>query len=124
MAQATQVVPRPLTNRGRYWLEHLKQWQASDTTQIQYCKDRDLSLSAFRWWWRRLRDSKDVRLGRRPFADQAAAPFAEIPMQLVCGSETGYTYEITLPNQRQLRLKKGFDAKAVSTLLPLLEQSC
>lgn len=112
-----QTRSKPLTRRGRYWLKHVQQWQASKNTQVQYCKDQGISLCAFRWWRRRLN-------GNTQSTPPAKATFTEVPMGMLQMSATGYAYEVTLPNRTQLRLQRHFDPKAVASLLALLEHTC
>lgn len=120
----TQAAPKSLSKRGQHWLKHIEQWQHSNTTQIQYCKDQDLSVSAFRWWKRRLRDVKLTKVRRQLPALKSTASFTEVPPPLIGKQMETYDYEITLTNQKQLRCKQGFDVDAVSKLLSLLEPSC
>ena len=57
MAQKTS---KSLSPRGRFWHKHVQQWGRSGTTQVQYCKEHKLSVTAFRWWRRKLRDDPPV----------------------------------------------------------------
>ena len=124
MAPAVPTHARLLTDRGRHWLKHIEQWQASNTTQTQYCQDQNLSIGAFGWWRRRLRDVPGVNARQQPPAIKPRTRFAEISSHLISKPNMAYPYEIVLPNQKQLRLRKDFDVDAVSTLLSLLEPSC
>jgi len=58
MAQKTS---KSLSPRGRFWLKHLQQWQRSGAMQIQYCKEHNVSVTAFRWWRRKLMPGQQVR---------------------------------------------------------------
>jgi hypothetical protein len=120
-----QTLSKPLTKRGRFWKTHVEQWRATNVTQIQYCKDQGISLCAFRWWRRRLARPGEIQPPkRRDDAPTSAMSFTEVPMPMLHEVTAGYAYEITLPNQVQLRIEKHFEPDAVITLLALLGQAC
>jgi len=120
-----QALSKPLTKRGRFWKTHIEQWQATNVTQIQYCKERGISLCAFRWWRRRLDLRGEIQpASKRSTASKPTALFAEVPIQMLHEATAGYTYEIVLPNQVQLRIKKHFEPEAVTALLSLLGRAC
>jgi len=121
MAQKTS---KSLNPRGQFWLNHVQQWQRSDATQIQYCKEHDLSVAAFRWWRRKLIQDKRLLDSKKGSPTEPVTTFTEIRIPGVTDSATVYHYEITLPNQTQLRFRRNFDAEAVSALVSLLVAPC
>jgi len=122
-----QVSAPTLSERGEYWLGHLRRWEAAGTTQAAYCRRHDLSAAAFRWWRRKL-----LREGRLTTRDGNAADrrrtsrpgFVEVVASMSPAPEASGRYEIVLPNQRRLRLWGPFEADVVRTLLSVLEPSC
>jgi hypothetical protein len=122
-----QVSAPTLSERGEYWLGHLRRWEAAGTTQAAYCRRHDLSAAAFRWWRR-----KFLREGRLATRDGEAADrrgashpgFVEVVAATLSASEASGIYEIVLANQRRLRLSSRFEADAVRTLLSVLEGPC
>jgi hypothetical protein len=122
-----QVSAPTLSERGEYWLGHLRRWEAAGTTQAAYCRRHDLSAAAFRWWRR-----KFLREGRLTPRDGDAADrrrtsrpgFVEVVASMSPAPEASGLYEIVLPNQRRLRLSGRFEADVVRTLLSVLEPSC
>lgn len=113
---------KSLTPRGRFWDKHIQQWRRSGATHVQYCKEHKLSVSAFRWWRRKLKGEPP---GRRKRSRPASVPtFAEIRLPRGGEAAAAYAYEIILPNRTQLRLRQNFDAEAVSTLVSVLGASC
>ncbi|MFC1760575.1 hypothetical protein ACFL6U_00665 [Planctomycetota bacterium] len=120
-----QTLSKPLTKRGRFWKTHVEQWQATNVTQIQYCKDEGISLCAFRWWRRRLEYCGEIQpTKKRSKARNPAVTFAEVPIHMLHEPTAEYAYAITLPNQVQLRVMKHFEPEAVTTLLALMEKTC
>jgi len=121
MAQKTV---KSLSPRGRSWHKHVQQWGRSGATQVQYCKEHKLSVTAFRWWRRKLRGDPPVA-GRRQGSRPASVPtFTELRIPQGHEAVSAYAYEIILPNRTQLRLRQNFDAEAVSTLVSVLGASC
>ena len=120
-----QVVTKPLTPRGRFWKTHVEQWQATSVTQIQYCKEQDISLSAFRWWRRRLGLCNESPSARGELTiPNSAGTFTEVSVPMLHEASSGYAYEILLPNQIKLRVKSHFAPEAVTVLLAILERAC
>lgn len=122
-----QVSTPTLSERGAYWLGHLRRWEQTGTTQGEYCRQRGLSAAAFRWWRR-----KFLREGRRASQDGDAADrrcasdpgFVEVAAATSSAPGSSSVYEIVLPNQRRLHLCGRFEADAVRTLLSVLEGPC
>ena len=121
MAQKTS---KSLNPRGRLWLKRVQQWQRSDTTQIQYCKEHNLSVTAFRWWRRKLTQGHPVVDPPKELPAASVPTFTEIRIPEGGAAAVAYAYEIIFPNRTQLRLRKNFDAEAVSALVSLLGAPC
>jgi len=121
MAQKTS---KSLSRRGRFWHKHVQQWGRSGTTQIRYCKEYKLSISAFRWWRRKLRGDQPVASSRKGSRPASVPTFTEIHIPQGHEAVSAYAYEIILPNHTQLRLRQDFDAEAVCTLVSVLGASC
>jgi hypothetical protein len=119
MAQKTL---KSLSPQARSWRKHVQQWGRSGATQVQYCKEHKLSVSAFRWWRRKLKgDPPDRRKGSCPVS---VPTFTELCIPHGHEVVSAYAYEIILPNRAQLRLRQSFDAEAVSALVSVLGALC
>ena len=119
-----QKASKSLSPRGRFWLEHVQQWQRSHALQIQYCKEHNVSVTAFRWWRRKLIHDGQV-LDPEPGVQPEPVPtFTEIRILEGDVAAAAYPYEIMLPNHTQLRLRKNFEAEVVTALVSLLRASC
>jgi hypothetical protein len=121
MAQKTL---KSLSRRGRFWRKHVQQWQRSDTTQIQYCQEHDLSVAAFRWWRRKLTPGHPAVDSQEELPLAPVPTFTEIRIPEGDTAAAAYPYEIILPDRTQLRLRQNFDAEAVTALVSLLRASC
>ena len=115
-----------LSKRGRYWLDHIQQWQQSHLTQCEYCRQRDLSVTAFRWWRRQLiRKGIDLsQTGDSNHTQAESGSFVQLALTRQTAPRCSAAYEIVLSNQRRLCLAEGFDPDAVATLLSILEPRC
>lgn len=109
---------KPLTERGRFWLTHIHRQAQGEGTRRQYCRDHDLSESAFAWWRRELK--------QRGWLDPNAETgrFVRVPVPAATVGATGGRYEIRLTNQRQLILTGDFEAPKVARLVALLDPPC
>lgn len=119
------VISKSLDLKRRFWFKHIRRWQQTDITQLQYCDKHNLSLAAFRWW--RSRFLKDDDQQEPHESDQVAASshFAEVSLPIKIEPEvTAYDYEIALPNKTQLRLRHNCDPQVVSRLLSVLGAAC
>jgi hypothetical protein len=121
MAQKTS---KSLSPRGRFWHKQVQQWQRSGATQVQYCKEYKLSITAFRWWRRELVHGQPVRNPREGLPIEPVPIFTEVRIPQGGEAAAAYAYEIVLPNRAQLRLRQNFDVQAVSVLLSALGASC
>lgn len=115
---------KPLSSRGQYWRRHIERWQKSGLTQVKYCQEANLSVTALRWWKSELREEVVPKKAKVCSRLGSAASFTEVVMPGLTDPETDYDYEIVLANQNQLRLRKGFDSESVSDLLSLLGLAC
>jgi len=121
MAQKTL---KSLSPQARFWHKHVQQWGRSGATQVQYCKEHKLSVSAFRWWRRKLADDRPVPDPRKKPRPAPVPTFTEIRIPPGHEAVSAYAYEIILPNRTQLRLRQNFDVQAVSALVSVLGASC
>ncbi|HQK88573.1 MAG TPA: hypothetical protein PLU25_13190 [Acidobacteriota bacterium] len=121
MAQKTS---KSLSPRGRFWHKHVQQWQRSGATQVQYCKEHQLSVPAFRWWRRKLGNDLPTP-GSRERPPSASVPtFTEIRIPQGHEAVSAYAYEILLPNGVHVQLCRNFDVQAVSALVSVLGVPC
>jgi len=106
MAKTTKVVAPAAARRAR-WAKHVADWQRSGQSQREFCAERRLALSSFRWWRARL---------RRAGAPKAATGF--LPFAL--GAEqaaTGAVIEVELRSRTRLRLEGEAALRALDRLV-------
>jgi hypothetical protein len=116
---AKELHGKPLTKRGRFWAKHLRQWLQSGLSQVEYCRQKDLSAPALGWWKRQL--PRELWADNPPRLPESTAD-AFVEVQIGQGQEA--TYEIGLRGGRSLRLGPRFDLGQVRQLVQVLDQSC
>jgi hypothetical protein len=120
---------KPLTARGRFWQGHIQRWGQSGLLQVQYCRQQQLSVAAFRWWKRQLSDDRHRHAEPRIAQGKIVGtngPFVELALSDSgqAGVSNGFPYEIALGPQRCLRLGRHYELERVRQLLALLESRC
>jgi len=113
-----------LSQRGRFWLGHIQQWQPSGVTQVEYCRDHKISVAAFKWW--------RGRLAKRGFHTEASLTLTKktskrpsfVELTKSDAATVGPRYEIYLGSNRRLSIAQGFDSQEVAELVSILESSC
>jgi hypothetical protein len=115
-----QKASKSLSPRGRFWHKHVQQWGRSGATHVRYCEEHKLSVTAFRWWRRKLMDDQAVPSPRKAARPASAPPFTEIRIGQGGEAAVTYAYEIVLPNRTQLRRRQHFDPEAVTALVSVL----
>lgn len=96
--------------KREHWEEHLRGWETSKLTQVEYCRRCGLNIKSFVYWKRRLSAEKtSLSLVEVPSFEMAATSPPPKPLQL----EVGSAYRITI--------ERGFDADTLSDLLKVLK---
>jgi len=59
-------------SRRDFWNNHIRTWQESECTQIEYCKKNDINKNTFQYWknrikkgWKKCNESKLVEVTLR-----------------------------------------------------------
>ena len=50
MTTSHTTYPEPGPELERFWENHVLQWRSSGQSQIEYCRNRQLSVHRLRWW--------------------------------------------------------------------------
>jgi len=123
-----------MTERTRYWQQHLDRWARSGLSQAAFCRRHGLKAVTFGWWKRKLatgwthlrRRGADAGRAssvprRRDFVEVAitSAGMAEVAMT----SAGMFAYEVVLSRGVVLRLPADFDPDRVSQLIAVVESA-
>jgi len=123
-------------SRGaEYWRGIFEEWRQSEMTQRTFCLEKQLSYTTFYYWYRKLilkHGSRKKSAGRKlpgmPLAEVVLVETDPGPSPKNCGvdqggcSEAGW-YEISLPQERRIRMSADFEEAVLVRLVRVLE-SC
>ena len=98
------------TNLEPNWPEHFERWRQSGLTQIEYCRQEELSRHRFKYWRRKL---DPEAFGHRPKRESGFVPVK------VQRSTVETNLSLALPNGMVVR---GIDAGNIELVRPLVEQ--
>ena len=99
-----------MTETETKWAGRVAEWRASRATAPAFCKGKDFSAGALRYWASRLQHpevgAKEVRLARVMRAPQPA-PATETPILVEVGAV-------------RVGVRRGFDPEVLRTVLDVL----
>lgn len=113
--------------REKQWRELILEWSGSGQTQLEFCHERVIPITKFRWWKAELkrRDTSGTALSGAVDQDaERSAGAAFVPVRIGAGlkdEEEGPRFEIELRGGRILRVRAGFDEETLSRLIDVLE---
>ena len=93
--------------KRRRWKKHLKDWAASDRTQVDYCQTHNLSPHQFQYWKKRLHQEKSTFIELRMSTDTDKQ---SSPLRVMVGN--GY----------QVAVERDFDPVALQQLIGVLSR--
>lgn len=113
-----------LSQRGRFWLEHIRRWQPMGVTQVQYCRNHKISVAAFKWW--------RGRLAKRGFDTEASLTLSKkaskhptfVELTQSHTATLSHRYEIHVGSEKRLSIGQGFDPQEVAQLVAILDSTC
>jgi hypothetical protein len=103
--------------KARHWQSMIREAARSGLSIREFCRRRQLTISQFYWWQRRLKPQQtSARRKQRGSADQAS---------FVLVSENGESpaagIELVLGDGRRLRISRGVDEETLRAVLAALE---
>ena len=97
-----------------YWLEVLRQWQASDLGIREFCRRHRHHESQF-WFWKR-------RLAHKLDAAPANLKPAFLPVTVVeTAAPSAPAIDVRLPSGHRLRVRAGCDRQLLADVVAVLE---
>jgi len=97
---------KQIINRDEFWRQHLVACRRRGLSYAEYCRQNDLTESAFGYWRRQL---SSPRTGRPGFVELRVCP----------GGTNGI--QVTLRNRISLTIGEDFDEGVLSKLVRVLE---
>jgi hypothetical protein len=115
MQDSQTELPSRLTDKQRYWLDHIKSCEASGQTMVAYATEQGFDLKRFYNWKMRLR-----RLGVLP---ASRGPVAFKPVRVIASQDPGKECRIALPNGIDLQVTAGCDPRWLASIVKALGYS-
>lgn len=110
----------PLTNRQRYWLEHLQAWRAEGGSLTDYARAHDLRVKALYYWRGREREllgeAVDKPLDQPSFSRVEVV--ADTPVE-VCEDRP---LKVSWPNGARMEWPAGVSTDQLAILVSALRQ--
>jgi hypothetical protein len=96
--------------KQRYWKEHLDAWQISGLSQVDYCRQHDLSRFRFQYWKRRFEGSVSM------------PALIEVPFASVMARKPQPALRLLVDDQHQIVVERDFDPVALRQLIGVLDR--
>jgi hypothetical protein len=88
-----RTISKSLDLKRRFWFKHIRRWQKTDITQLQYCDKHNLSLAAFRWWRSRFLKDVDQQKPHKAETVEVSPHFAEVSLPIKKFPPNGDNFE-------------------------------
>lgn len=114
--------------RGSYWAEVLREWSASGQTQVDFCRDRGVSLASLRWWrwWLKASGPTGGKIGVERSEKVRFVPVkvvaSRVPPSVIERSVSPLgCYEVELRGGDRLRVPADFEPEVLQRLIRTVE---
>ncbi len=104
--------------KARRWQNMIREAARSGLSVREFCRRRQLTISQFYWWQRRLKPQQTSARKRR-VAGPDAASFVLVSEN---GDSPAAGIELVLGDGRRLRISRGVDEETLRAVLAALEQ--
>lgn len=88
------------------WRRRIGEWEASGLTQVEYCKQNELKISAFLYWRKKFSEKKSAR-----------ASFVEVPLSPI---NRFSLIRIEIGNRFCVEVGNGYDPAALEHIIGFL----
>ena len=99
--------------KQKVWTSRIKEWKSSGLTQVEFCRQEDLSTCQFTYWKCKL-DKKEAAVKFVSLSGKALQP------QLPCNSQAHI--KLIFDSKYQIEIEDGFSPLTLSNLIRTLER--
>ena len=107
---------KPLTERQRYWLNHIQSWNESGMRMSEYARDQNFPVRA-------MYDAKKALVKRGILPRSRASYTARFEQVQIIDSSAESEWRITLPNGSVVEFSASFDEHILRTVLTAAAQA-
>ncbi len=97
--------------KRRFWKQHIEDWQTSDLSQVEYCRQHHLSVHRFTYWKQKFKSGPD-----QSFIELKLPP---VPYPKVTPPRSSLRVSV---NRFQVAVDRDFDPVALKQLVYTLER--
>jgi len=108
---------RPEVEKDRYWRNVIHEAARSGMSIREFCRQRQVTISQFYWWQRKLQRQRPARTKKR--ISGGAASFVLVSEKGQSAEAAGI--ELVLGDGRRLRIHKGADETTLRAVLAAME---
>jgi hypothetical protein len=108
----TRTISRQEANaeKQRYWNQHLNRWRSGGSSQIEYCRQNNLSRFQFQYWKRRMQ------------ASEKSPSFIEVRFSSATTQRLPHALRLVVNDHYQIAVERDFDPVALKQLIGVLER--
>ena len=104
----------PDTDKQNIWTRHINNWEQSPLSQVAYCKETNLSYSAFGYWRTRLK-----KLTPNVGTDLKRANFTAVKIKQTIKPSPHFLLKIN--NRHSIEIQAGFNESLLVDLIRVIE---
>jgi len=106
--------PARKASRRKLWQSHLQAWASSGLSRAEYCRRRDLSYHAFKYWEKKLLREKN------PLPAFVSVPAVRLE-QAALVRKGSAKLRVTLGDRYRIEVDDDFSSATLSRLISVLE---
>jgi hypothetical protein len=106
------------------WNAIVSDFRRSGLTQAEFCRQRNISLASFRYYFYKPRSSKPAPSDARTSAssDHHFLPVTILPDPILSSTTAQPHFELILSNGRRIAVAPGFDSQTFRRLIAVVEE--
>jgi hypothetical protein len=97
-------------SRKQFWEEHITQWNATELSQVEYCRRNRISLKSFQYWKRKTKHNSASALVELRLQKSLTIPVLSAHPQLC----------VVVNQQYRIEIGKGFDSEDLERVVRVL----
>jgi hypothetical protein len=97
-------------SKAEYWSEHIRRWQDSGLSKVEYCRQNNLTKHAFYYWRKKLRQS-----------NQAESPVVPLSFRVAGLAPSQPAFVLKIGQRFQVAIQGDFDPPVLKKLIKTLE---
>jgi hypothetical protein len=97
-------------SKAEYWSEHIRRWQDSGLSKVEYCRQNNLTKHAFYYWRKKLKQS-----------NQGESPVVPLSFRIGDLAPNRQSFVLTVGQGYHVAIQGDFDPPVLKKLIKTLE---